>query len=84
MIVTLYSKQDCHLCDQVIELIKPFLNDKVALNIKDISQDPALSEHYGLIIPVLEFENGQQLSWPFSKQQIQQQLNSPLTDTSLS
>ncbi len=75
MIVTLYSKQDCHLCDQAIELIKPFLNNAVLLDIKDINQDPVLSEHYGLIIPVLEFENGQQLSWPFSKQDIQQQLN---------
>ena len=55
--LTLYSKPGCHLCDDMKQVI-----DAVAarvplhLDVVDISQDPALTERYGLEIPVLLVE----------------------------
>ena len=52
--LTLYSRPGCHLCDEmkaVVDLVAarvPF-----SLEIINIDDDPALTERYGLEIPVL-------------------------------
>ena len=52
--LTLYSKPGCHLCDEmkaVIEAVRRRV--PLTLHVVDISTDAALSERYGLEIPVL-------------------------------
>lgn len=52
--LTLYSRPGCHLCDEMKAVI-----DRVALRVPtnleviNIDEDPALTERYGLEIPVL-------------------------------
>jgi glutaredoxin len=53
-VVTLYSRQGCHLCEQakqtIIELQKEF---SFKLEEVDIEQSDDLTELYGLMIPVV-------------------------------
>jgi glutaredoxin len=52
--LTLYSKPGCHLCDemkQVIDTVRARV--PLAIEVVDISSDPALADRYGLEIPVL-------------------------------
>ncbi|HYE90577.1 MAG TPA: glutaredoxin family protein [Terriglobales bacterium] len=52
--LTLYSKPGCHLCDEmkhVVDLVSARV--PLALQVVDISTDPALEARYGLEIPVL-------------------------------
>jgi glutaredoxin len=59
-VITLYSRQGCHLCDQakqsIIELQKEF---DFNLDEVDIDQNDELTELYGLMIPVV-FINGKE------------------------
>ena len=66
----LYSSEGCHLCEQAYALCLPLLNDKI--KVVDIVDDEYLVEEYGVHIPVLKkIANGQQLFWPFTREQIQ-------------
>ena len=41
----------------------------------DIQSETELMEQYGLVIPVVHFENGATLNWPFDATAIQSQLS---------
>ncbi len=65
----LYSRADCHLCDQVIGIL-----DRSGIHWRpvDIDGDAALSAQYGLRIPVLRRpDTGQELFYPFDAEQLQ-------------
>jgi hypothetical protein len=65
----LYSRADCHLCDQVIMML-----DRAGIRWRpiDIDGDAALSAQYGLRIPVLRRpDTGQELFYPFDAEQLQ-------------
>jgi len=52
--LTLYSKEECHLCDEMekaINLLPASMN--VKLRKIDISKNPELEEKYGREIPIL-------------------------------
>jgi glutaredoxin len=52
--VTIYSRQGCHLCDQMKAVVER-VGRSVAIAVEeiDISTDPALEARYGIDIPVL-------------------------------
>lgn len=50
MIVTLYSKDGCHLCDEVVEMLEDF---HCTINLIDITQDDAIFAQYHYTIPVV-------------------------------
>ncbi len=50
MIVTLYSKENCHLCDDVVEILDDF---PCTINLIDIDHDEAAFAQYHYLIPVL-------------------------------
>ena len=60
----LYQRDDCHLCDQALEVLAG-----VRLPEPDsvfIDGDDALEERYGLRVPVLrDATDGRELDWPF-------------------
>lgn len=64
--VILYTTAGCHLCDLAKDLLLQ-ANQQIPLTIIDteIGDDDELVSLYGTTIPVLEFENGKQLNWPF-------------------
>lgn len=76
MALVLLGTQACHLCEQAQALLMPFQSLlKVDLFLEDIAGSEAQVERYGLRIPVLlHEETGDELSWPFSFEQLQQWL----------
>jgi glutaredoxin len=53
-VVTLYTRPDCHLCEEAKALIEPILQEFGAtLREVNIDADGVLRERYGLDIPVI-------------------------------
>ena len=66
----LYQRDDCHLCDQAIELLARarFAEPRSVF----IDDDPGLEARYGLRVPVLlDTVTGIELDWPFDPAQLQ-------------
>ncbi len=64
MQLTLYQREDCHLCELALDVLDACgLSGSVAL--VDIDEDAELGVEFGLRIPVLERTDGEQLDWPF-------------------
>ncbi|MBT5292638.1 MAG: glutaredoxin family protein [Cellvibrionales bacterium] len=76
----LYSRQDCHLCDQAQTLIEQVIaGSDWQLEKVDIDSDPQLTELYRFSIPVLARVNdtgaeigleNTALNWPFPPSRI--------------
>lgn len=69
--VTLFTKKDCHLCEEV----KGYLNDLQKqyphrLAEVDITSDPAIQAKYGMLIPVIEV-GPYTLQAPISRERLQ-------------
>lgn len=73
--LTLYTTQDCHLCQQALELLTEVSNQEITVNSIDISVSKTLTERYGQTIPVVRFPDSSELSWPFSLQDIETRLS---------
>jgi len=60
----LYQRDDCHLCDQALEVMAAArAPDFTSLWVDD---DPALEARYGTRVPVLrDTRSGRELDWPF-------------------
>ncbi len=74
--VILYSRPDCHLCDQAQALVEQVIADSDwQLEKVDIDSDPQLTELYRFTIPVLARINSvsaevTSLNWPFPPSRI--------------
>ncbi|WP_233070139.1 glutaredoxin family protein [Motilimonas eburnea] len=66
MLITLYTAEGCHLCEQAQQVL-----NQAGLNYQlvDIALDEQLVEQYGIRIPVLAY-NGKELGWPFDGQAV--------------
>ena len=53
IVLTVYSRPDCHLCEELLAELKPLIAGRARIDIVDISEDESLSKRYGLAIPVL-------------------------------
>ena len=63
----LYVGNNCHLCSDAEELLKPLLAKKdLTLSKINISSDSILQDAYGLRIPVLKLPSGKEYNWPFN------------------
>jgi glutaredoxin len=61
-VVTIYSKPDCHLCQEVEAVIRQVATRRrFRLEKKNILNDPALLEKYQTAIPVVEVD-GQEIA----------------------
>ena len=61
----LYGTSACHLCEIAAALLD---NAGVPYRHVDISESDDLFERYGVTIPVLRREDGEELNWPFDAQ----------------
>ncbi|MEY8247151.1 MAG: glutaredoxin family protein [Bermanella sp.] len=71
MNIQLLGTTGCHLCD-VAEKIMGQLSPALALKVEklDIASSDALVTQYGMSIPVLRSDSGQELCWPFDAEQV--------------
>jgi uncharacterized membrane protein len=69
--VTLYSREDCHLCEQAkMDLENLKAKFAIKLTVVDVDQDPKLKKEYGLEVPVIAV-GPFRLRSPFSAQELQ-------------
>jgi hypothetical protein len=70
MILVLYQRDDCHLCDLAIDVLaRAGAPDFSSVF---IDNDNALEARYGERVPVLrEEESGRELGWPFDERAVQ-------------
>lgn len=52
--LTLLSRPDCHLCDEMLDALAPLLPSSARVSVVDIGTDAELERRYGLRIPVLK------------------------------
>jgi hypothetical protein len=68
MSLTLYQRDDCHLCDQaLLVLAQAGARD---LESVFIDADPGLEARYGERVPVLRDATGRELGWPFDARRV--------------
>lgn len=71
--LVLYTTSGCHLCEQAQQLIEEELAQAGRagywqLVSRDIADDEALVERYGIRIPVVRrADNDEELGWPFDR-----------------
>jgi len=53
IVLTVYSRPECHLCDELIDELAPLLAGRASIEVVDISASDDLSRRFGLKIPVL-------------------------------
>jgi len=62
----LYQRDDCHLCDQALELLARLRWPEPQSVF--IDGDPALEAGYGHRVPVLrDLDTGAEMDWPFDE-----------------
>ena len=59
--IELVARPDCHLCELLLEQLRPLLTESVELAVLDVDEDEDLLRRYWLRIPVL-LGNGEELS----------------------
>jgi len=77
VLITLYSTEGCHLCEQAYSLlIDAGVQERV--QVVDIAFDDALFSRYGVTIPVLSIQypdSISELGWPFDSAELAAWLN---------
>jgi hypothetical protein len=73
--IQFYTTAGCHLCEEAYAMLQHVEQHKEeyafdsfsmsSVDLIDIVDDEKLVEHYGIRIPVLKNEKGQELAWPF-------------------
>jgi glutaredoxin len=83
VVLTLYSKPGCCLCDEAKDKIERLRirGYELSLEERDITADPALFERYRYTIPVIALPDGRSLEAPISEYKLEQliDLSSPAT-----
>jgi len=60
-VVTVFSKEGCHLCEKVIETLNSLsARFDLQVTVVDINDDPSLHDRYLLTIPVVQI-NGEEV-----------------------
>ena len=74
--VVLYTTVGCHLCE-LAEALLLQAKQQYSLTIiaTEIGDDDELVARYGTTIPVIAFEDGSQINWPFELDDIIAQIN---------
>ncbi len=69
--VTLYSKPDCHLCDEAEHLLAQ-VGRRLPIEVRkvDIQSSPELFARFRYRIPVIEVRGGQSLDWPTTPERV--------------
>ncbi len=52
-LITVYSRQDCHLCEQAISVARRVAGTTHTVQVIDIDADPAITDAYTVRVPVV-------------------------------
>lgn len=53
-VLTLYSRQGCHLCDEMLEVLRQLQGPgRFGIEVVDVDSDPGLARRHGERVPVL-------------------------------
>ncbi|WOB50122.1 glutaredoxin family protein [Xanthomonas hydrangeae] len=69
----LYQRDECHLCDQAVEVLAQSRAGEFSSVF--IDGDAALESAYGERVPVLRDAVGRELGWPFDSHRLREWLN---------
>jgi glutaredoxin len=80
--ITIYSKPDCHLCEEAKAIIERF-SDRYPLEIEmiNIEQDPTLYEQYRNDIPVIFLEGRKLFKYRVDEKKLEAALNAEIRST---
>jgi len=80
--VTIYSRQGCHLCDQMKAVVER-VGRSVAIAVEevDISTDPALEARFGVDIPVLLVGGRKAAKYRVTEEELRRILNARAGET---
>ena len=53
ILLTLYSRAECHLCEEMLVELRPLVEGKARIEVIDVDTDEALALRFGQIVPVL-------------------------------
>lgn len=75
--LTIYSRDGCHLCDEMKAVVKRFMatRDELTLDEIDISNNPELLDRYGLDIPVLFIDGKKAAKYRVSEPELTRMLD---------
>jgi thioredoxin-like negative regulator of GroEL len=79
MVLTLYSRPGCHLCEEmkaVVQRAAAGSDARVTIEEVDISTDPDLEARYGLEIPVLLVDGRKAAKFRVTEQELARMLTS--------
>ncbi len=78
LLVTIYSRPGCHLCDEMKDLVERVAASiPLTLETIDISRDPALERVYGTEIPVLLVDGKKAAKYRVGEDQLRRLLTGP-------
>ncbi|NNC63293.1 MAG: glutaredoxin family protein [Gammaproteobacteria bacterium] len=60
----LFSRPECHLCDELAIALEPVIRGRARLEIVNIDDDLTLKKRYGLRIPVLVGDEQELSAYP--------------------
>ena len=54
--IAVYSRAGCHLCEVLLGELRPLIEGKLSLEVRDIDTDPEWHERWFADIPVVEYD----------------------------
>ena len=56
-VLHVYSREGCHLCEDLIEALCPLIEGKLELEVRDIDTNKDWHERWFMDIPVVEYDD---------------------------
>ncbi|RLM97116.1 glutaredoxin family protein [Haloarcula sp. Atlit-7R] len=75
--VTVYTREDCHLCEKAIETIEQVADDEevaIALDLVDVDEDPELQAEYGERVPYVFVDESPAFKYHVDERQLRKKL----------
>jgi hypothetical protein len=72
----LYSRPECHLCEQLTAELLPLLAGRATVRIVDVDDSVATERKYGLRIPVLVDGDVELSEFPLDRERVERHLAS--------
>jgi glutaredoxin len=73
--LTIYSKKDCHLCEEAKAILSRYASASVSLEEIDIETNPELYEKYRYEIPVIFLDDRKLFKYRVDEKKLRRALN---------
>lgn len=75
-VLRVYSRQGCHLCEDMVEELVPLLRGRLAIEVCDIDTRTDWREKYNIRIPVAEYDGRLVSEYPLNRKAVSALLDS--------